>query len=113
MHPLACSTLERFSIGHRYFLCLSDVTFLRKLKRHLSSIADYHHNASQGHYPQGQPPRRHKMTSQVSKVEGSTVEGAVGGADGEGGGVANGKSSKDGENFEAVADKEFHTRLIR
>eukprot|EP00057_Strongylocentrotus_purpuratus_P029333 XP_011683807.1 PREDICTED: ectopic P granules protein 5 homolog [Strongylocentrotus purpuratus] len=106
-------TLERFSIGHRYFLCLSDVTFLRKLKRHLSSIADYHHNASQGHYPQGQPPRRHKMTSQVSKVEGSAVEGAVGGADGEGGGVADGKSSKDGEDFEAVADKEFHTRLIR
>ena len=53
------------------------------------------------------------MTSQVSKVEGSTVEGAVGGADGESGGVADGKSSKDGEDFEAVADKEFHTRLIR
>ncbi|XP_041457856.1 ectopic P granules protein 5 homolog isoform X2 [Lytechinus variegatus] len=94
-------TVERYSIGYRFFQCYSDVTFLKKLKRQLSQTADYHHNASQGdipegHFSEGQPHMRQK----------NTVEGAVGGNEG----VVDGNNSKD---CEAITDKEIHKKLLK
>ena len=96
-------TVQRHSIGHRYFQCLADVAFLKKLKRQLSRTADYHHNASQGHYPDGKRPRRKSQTSS-GKVKGSEVEGQ---------GEASGGQDSEREDFDLQVDREFHTRVLK
>ena len=38
--------MQRTGVGQRYFQSVTDVSFLKKLKRQLTDTADFHHNTS-------------------------------------------------------------------
>ncbi|XP_071496292.1 ectopic P granules protein 5 homolog [Diadema antillarum] len=96
-------TLERYSIGLRYFHSFADLAFMKQLKRQLSRSADAHHNASQGRYPEGQRPHRQSQRAAMMDQEAPSWDG----------GSELEQSYSEREEFDNRQDREFQTKLLK